>query len=647
MKKKSGRRILSLLMAVILVIGTLQVPGLTLKVRADTVESGTCGNGVTYVLDSDGVLTISKTDQGTGEITDKPWVTAHRDDVKKLVIEDGVINLPDSFFGHFFELTSVSIAGSVKKIEAYCFQGCYKLGELILSEGLESIDEYAFDGCKELESVTIPKSVSKLEGNAFEGCDKLKAINVTGGNQNYHSVDGVVYNSGYTCLIKYPSAKEGGSYVIPDTVTEIGAYAFYGCSALTDLTIPASVTAIGAFAFAECSALKDITIPASVTDIGRCAFVHCDTLTSITMSVIGDFCFMECSALTSVVINDGVKEISYGAFRYCPSLAAISIPKSITKIQDNAFEGCNANAVITYPGSPGEWSKIDISDDTYWGQITLNCTGGEIVESDECGNGVSYDLDSNGILYISGTGAVTNHPWKDNDIRKVLIGKGVTDVTAAGFINCSYLEDISVKNGNKVYSSEDGVLFNKNKTELIQYHCNKDVDEYTVPDAVTTIKGMAFAGCSALKSIAFSDSVISIEEDAFKNCSSLTDVYYGGAGTKWDTLKNNNIGANNSSLTNAKIHYMKGSCGSNAAWTLTKDGVLTISGTGEIEEVNGDSWKVVDVKEVVIGNGVTAIGDGVFGACCMTSVTIPENVTSVGEFGFAGCDTLEEVTFLG
>lgn len=700
MKKKSGQRILSLLMALILVIGTLQVPGLTIKVHATTVASGKCGISVDWELDDKGTLTIS----GSGKIDTYPTIawSSYIEDIKKVVIGEGVDDIGFN-----------------------AFKDCVNMTEITLPDSLLEIGSDVFEGCKKLTNITIPQNVDYIEGDKLGLCEALVSIGVDSNNSAFTSENGVLFNKDKTWINMYPLAKTDSSYTIPDTVTGINPKAFYGCSKLNSITIPDTVEVIGSRAFYGCKNLSQITLPSNdeFYYLNRYVFYECSALTSVTVpgnvTEIGESAFGECTALKSVVLEEGVNTIGSDAFNDCTSLEEIIIPKSIKNICKDAFKNCSKLDVITYMGSMSDWNLVNRDDgDTFWDNVTILYNGGEtVLDNGNCGTdgSVQYTLYGNGVLTISGTGAVTSHPWNNSDIRKVVIGSGVTDVTAAGFINCILLEDISVEDGNTEYSSADGILFNKNKTELIQYPCNKDGDEYTVPDsvtvigddafvlsskltkivlpdnvtsigkdafskcsvleninipnsvtvlepatffkctsledvtvpdAVTDIKDKAFAGCSKLKSITFSDSVTSIEEDAFNNCSSLTDVYYGGAGTKWNTLQSN-IAANNSSLTNAKIHYMKGSCGSNAAWTLTKDGVLTISGTGKIEKVAGDSWKSADVKEVLIGNGVTTIGDNLFSGCEMTSVTIPEGVITIEDFAFASCDALTDVVISG
>ena len=186
------------------------------------------------------------------------------------------------------------------------------------------------------------------------------------------------------------------SITIPNSVTEIGAWAFSGCEALTSINIPNSVTEIGAWAFSGCEALTSINIPESVTGIGEYAFIGCGELTSITVAEenkvydsrnncnaiietktnrliqgcantvitksvteIGDSAFHKCKALTSINIPESVRKIGNMVFYECLVLKSVTIPNSVTEIGDCVFSGCeNLTEIILYQTDP---SKIEIS----------------------------------------------------------------------------------------------------------------------------------------------------------------------------------------------------------------------------------------------------------------------------------------------
>ena len=156
------------------------------------------------------------------------------------------------------------------------------------------------------------------------------------------------------------------SLVIPDSVTNIGDYAFWGCKSLKSLVIPDSVTSIGDYAFDDCTSLSSLVIPEGVTSIGHCAFRGCYSLSNIVIpngvTSIEDCAFSRCKSLVEVVIPDSVTSIGYWAFEGCRSLNDIIIPDSVTSIGYWAFEGCRSLNDIIIPDS-----VTSIGDGAFWG----------------------------------------------------------------------------------------------------------------------------------------------------------------------------------------------------------------------------------------------------------------------------------------
>ena len=209
-----------------------------------------------------------------------------------------------------------------------------------VKEGTRIICNHAFADCS-LPNIAIPDSVTDIGDYAFEYCCSLSNMVIP------NSVTSIGDYAFYGC-------RSLSNIVIPDSVTKIGDYAFSDCSSLSKIVIPNSVTKIGDYAFSDCSSLSKIVIPNSVTKIGDYAFSDCSSLSKIvipdSVTDIGDYAFAHCS-LSNIAIPDSVTAIGYGAFSGCRSLSNIVIPDSVTKIGDYAFSVCSSLSKIAIPDS--------------------------------------------------------------------------------------------------------------------------------------------------------------------------------------------------------------------------------------------------------------------------------------------------------
>ena len=280
-----------------------------------------------------------------------PWFS-RREEIKKVIIEDGVTNIGSEAFVDCISLTSVEFPNSVTSIGDAAFFYCSALTSVTIPNSVTSIGDEAFQYCHNLTSVTIPSSVTSIGKRAFQYCHSLTSVTIPS------SVTSIGEYTFYDC-------KALTSVVIPNSVTSIGKSAFFDCSALTSITIPNSVTSIGINAFHNCSALTSITIPNSVTSIGKSAFWSCDNLTSVTIpnsaTSIEDETFGHCKNLTSITIPNSVTSIGNDAFSYCSSLTSVEIPNSVTSIGINAFYNCKSLASVTIPNS-----VTSIGDDAFY-----------------------------------------------------------------------------------------------------------------------------------------------------------------------------------------------------------------------------------------------------------------------------------------
>ena len=219
-------------------------------------------------------------------------------EITSIKIPDSVTSIGEVAFWNCSSLTSITIPDSVTSIGEGVFADCSSLTSVTIGNSVTSIGEGVFENCSSLTSVTIGNGVSSISDDAFFNCSSLTSINVGENNQSYKAIDGNLYTKDGVTLIQYAIGKTETSFVIPDSVTSIGSYAFAWCESLTSITIPDSVTSIGDDAFFGCVSLTSITIPDSVTSIGKWAFSGC-SLTSVTFENTSGWWYASSSTATN------------------------------------------------------------------------------------------------------------------------------------------------------------------------------------------------------------------------------------------------------------------------------------------------------------------------------------------------------------
>ena len=230
------------------------------------------------------------------------------------------------------------------------FAWCCSLAEVVIPNSVTSIGDRAFSGCRSLTEVVIPNSVVCINDNPFfDWNGKLECL-----SPSFIYEDNILFNKDKSRIISFRNQKQT-SYVIPNSVTSIGGFAFHKCESLTEVVIPNSVTSIGDRTFFGCSSLIEVVIPDSVTNIGKFAFSQCESLTEVvipnSVTSIGEFTFSQCESLTEVVIPNSVTSIGEFAFSQCESLTEVVIPNSVTSIGEFSFSQCESLTKVVIPDS--------------------------------------------------------------------------------------------------------------------------------------------------------------------------------------------------------------------------------------------------------------------------------------------------------
>ena len=587
-----------------------------LPMVASADKSGTCGENLTWELvESTGTLTIS----GSGAMTDytsgsSPW-NEIRENIKKLVIDNGITSIGNSAFWACSALASVTIPNSVTAIGNYAFQGT-GLTSVTIPNNVTAIGKGVFSQCSALTSVTIPNSVTSIGERAFLYSSALTSITIPNG---VTSIGNNTFNgcSGLT------------SITIPNSVTSIGENVFYGCTSLTSITIPNSVTSIGENVFYGCTSLTSITIPNSVTSIGARAFNGCTNLTSVTipnsLKIIAYEAFKGCTGLISVTIPNSVTSIGQGAFQDCSGLNSVTIPNSVTSIYYYAFHNCSGLASVTIPNSVESIAPSAFSGCSNLTSVTIDCNkilSGSDWLMDIFGNQVQSYIIGNSVNAI---GEYAFHNC--SGITSVTIPNSVTSIGGYAFDGCSSLTSVTIP--NSVTSIDEGTFQN----------CS-GLTSITIGNSVESIGGNAFIGCSGLTSVTIPNSVTSIGLGAFSDCSGLTSVTIPNSVTFIGAFAFENC----KSLSSITIPKCVTSIDANTFRGCTNLTSVTIPNSVTYivyEAFSGCSG----LTSITIPNSVTSIGESAFSGCTgLTSVTIPNSVTSIGVYAFHNCKSLPSIT---
>ena len=361
----------------------------------------------------------------------------------------------------------------------------------------------AFVSCVEDDEVEVPTGVVSTETKYYDFSAEYNGqtiyfrIDTTATNECYvthgNTSTAPIYDeeTGYNHYAFYQGAVNIPAQVIYNgttyNVTGIGRGAFE-FTKLTDVTIPSTVTSIGDYAF-RYTKLTDVSIPSSVTSIGNWAFGR-TKLTDVTIpssvTSIGGYAFYS-TRLSSVTIPSTVKHIGEGAFSYCRNLTDLRVESGNTEYmaEDNILYTKNKSALLTYAGGK---------------------TGSEFT--------VESTIDS--ISYRAFDG--------NNNLVSVVIESNIDYLSEAMFDGCKNFASIEVAGSNDYYTTQDGVLYNKDKTILLFYPQAKTGESFTVPNTVTTINKWAFEACSALNSVEMQKGLKTISSSAFNSATSLEEV---------------------------------------------------------------------------------------------------------------------------
>ena len=702
---------------------------------ADLINAGLCGQTANYVLYRDGKLVVGGYGDMVDNIAKRaPWGN-YRYYIKHILIGNEItaigkfnffqcsrlesvsfaenIKLARIGWGAFgySSLPSITIPDSVTQIDGYAFYYCSKLSSVEISENskLARMGESVFKADAKLKYLYIPDGTNNIGWGIFEGAGNNVTVSVAA--NSYAQAYAEKYGISYETRTPKPTVVASGScgentawtlnsegvlsvtgngpmsdnntnhapweaykyqirqVVIGKDITYIGKFNFFRCSRLETVTFEegTKLERIGWGAFGY-SSLPAITIPDSVTRIDGYAFYYCSKLTGVAISEnsklesLGEYAFKADTKMTSLYIPDGVTKIGSAIF------------KDVTGVTLSVAENSYAQAYA---------EKYGIAYETRKAKLT-------VVASGTCGENAAWTLDSEGVLNFTGVGPMADNntnqaPWEayKYQIKQIVIGKDITYIGKFNFFWCNKLETVTFEEGSQLERIGWGAFGYSSLPQI------------AIPDSVTRLEGYAFYYCSNLSNVEISESscLTSLGECVFKADTKLTSLYIpdGMNNIGWGIFEN---AIANVTLSVAESSYAQtyaekygiayvtrtarpavvasGFCGEDAAWVLTSDGVLKITGSGPMadNETNHAPWEACKylIKQVMIGKDVTYIGKfnffwcnrletvtfedgsqlerigwGAFGYSSLKTIAIPDSVTRLDGYAFYYCTKLNEV----
>ncbi|MCH5237740.1 MAG: leucine-rich repeat domain-containing protein, partial [Muribaculaceae bacterium] len=489
---------------------------------------------------------------------------------------------------------------TVNKIGSGAFKDCVDLSSVSIPETVTTIEFNAFNNCTSLTSIYIPDKVYTIGDQAFCNCISLKSI------ENGSSVQSIGWYSFKNCY----SLKSVGGF---DSLVTLKSYAFENCYSLESFYVAPSVKSIEDSAFLNCISLEEINvseenavyasldgvlynkdfttllfcpacvenikIPESVALIYKDAFDECNSLKSVdipdSVTTIEMGNFVSCNSLETVHLGNNVSEIGFFSFYNCPALISVNLPETLTAIPSQCFQNCDSLESI----------EIPTSIKTIGYESFMGCSS----------------------------------------LRSVIIPPSVINMDSKVFADCSSLEEINVAAENKNYSSIDGVLYNKNQSQLIL--CPGAKENIDIPQSVTTIKGDAFNGCRFMTDLFIPANISLIGKNAFSYNLSLQEI---------NVADDNPVYASFDGILYDKKFRTLIQCPGARQQLDILPTVIDI----DYSAFNN----CVNLTSVNIPPSVVSIGDNAFYKCIsLTAIDLPVHLSYIGISAFSCCSSLKSV----
>lgn len=513
----------------------------------------------------------------------------------------------------------INVPSTVTSVEVGAFINCSALTEINFRYSGSTpltVADGAFDNLPNLVTVNLPARLKDFKAADFIDCPSLNAVNIENGG-NYTSEDGIICSNDGT-VIFCPMGK-AGVVTMPTGVRTVGEKAFKDCVNVTEIVIPTYITSIADNAFENCTGLVKVTFKGGAT------------ARDLT---IGNYVFSGCEKLENIVFESGSKVVSIGdyAFSGCGKISEMQFPATVKTVGAYAFNGCKG---LTGIGFASGDTEIEFGDYAFNG----------------CDKLTTIHLTAN-----------------------------VQNFSPTVFDGCTGITQITVDAANKFFSSEGGLLFNKNKTEIkyVPTLFEGENGVYTIPQTVTNIGAATFKGRNGITKVVIGSQVTEIGFEAFRACKNLeTLVFEAGSGS--ELAIGDYAFAECTALLNFEFPtrskltiggYAFAACYKISGTLTIPEGVTTI---GEFAFSSLSSFNLMETKydKIVLPESLTDIGDYAFARSAATQIefggnagsspltigvsafqqsskltgtlTLPANLTVIGDDAFYSCSSIEKV----
>ena len=521
-------------------------------------------------------------------------------------IPDTVEIIGEEAFADNASLASVVIPNTVEKISYAAFSGCKNLSKVVVPDSVEEIETASFCNCASLVDVTLGSGLKKLGAGVFTGCNSLTDVKIN--SPKFVCVDSVIYDKDKTKLYQVLPGKKEAAYSMPNTITNVVAYAFYGCNNLNAVTISSNLDEISAFVFSNCNGLKSVSIPYSVNTIDAKAFENCVYLSDVTIpesvNYIHPTAFDGCPRLNIVA-----PEFTY-AYNWFKSMDRSQV--SLIDSEDNNIEKASDTDSANSLDKQGNSKSVSDNEHDVPGISPTNTPENieDIANSYVSAEGLI------GETIVVGRKAVV---FIDNTRQTVVEGVSSPRTTDNYSDIVTDMSDaLEIETNGKGLSLPKFAIIGDHIADKA-FYADSELKSYEISDEITSLGDFSFAR-SGLKSIDIPEGVTNIGYGAFYHCDDLSNITIPATVT--------NIEPSAFDKTRMMENWMEYGSGD---YFICGDHILA-------------AYRGKDSK-ITIPEGVKQIGPGVFmNHKGITDLILPDSLERICEDAFFGCNNLKNVS---